>query len=374
MWHDSEGTVHIRDKEPGKFTKKQFREDLEQPNPDPAAGRIAEPEAPTTPGEVETDGSRPAEATESEAQQSAPEAASTGEPESLSAPVPTADTPQTVTTPGEQAQPDADRNVVQPMPQRQPQAQEIPEFPQNMGEMSPEMQQQMQRQMEEAMRQMQQEMGPGMAVGLLGAALIPALLIGLVIYLISAYVLYRIGRKFGVGTYLQWLIPLYNLILLTRCAGLSPWWAAPSIAQFGLLLLVIPLMFADPMFAMSLMSLGQILNFIGYIILAVILGNIAKRLGKNLVLWVILALIPLVNLVAILILAFDSSRPALEGGESWTSDEYAPPARRSGRGGRSAAKNDEPPMLSAPPAPPKRRNPLDDEEDLPRRGAPPLKP
>lgn len=382
MWHDSEGTVHIRDKEPSGRQEKKFIEDLEQPNPaDPAAGQISEPDASQTaqetdaPGQVDAPGQADDTAASPAAQQPAP-----GMTEESAEPAPgmaapshqsPSETQETVTRPDGQMQPDSGQTVVQPMPQRQPQ---VPELPQNLGEMSPEMQQQMQRQMEDAMRQMQQDMGPGMLVGLLGAALIPGLLIGLVFYLITGYVLYRIGRKFGVGTFPRWLIPLYNLILLTRCAGLSPWWAAPSIAQFGIILLLIPLMFVDLMFAMSLMSLAQILNFIGYIIIAIIFGNIAKRLGKNLVLWVILALIPVANLIAVLILAFDSSRPMSGGDDSWQSEEYAPPARRSRRGGKNAGRDDEPPMLSAPPAPPKRKNPLDDEDDFPKRGAPPLKP
>ncbi|MFW5734674.1 MAG: hypothetical protein ACOCWR_06410 [Oceanidesulfovibrio sp.] len=348
MWHDSEGIVHIKDKEPTDKEEKQFAEELDQPNPDPAARVTAQP-APAP-----KDGTEPAETADPSAQQTAPPKASPDQPQP-------SETQEAMDQPTRR-QPDSGQ-VVQPMPQRQPQ---IPEFPQNIGEFTPEMQ----RQMQEQLQQQMQDMGPSMLMGVIGAALIPGLVIGLIGYLISIYVLYRIGRKFGVGTFPKWLIPLYNLILLTRCAGLSPWWAAPTIASFGLAILLIPLMFVDLMFAMSLMTLAQILNFIGYIVMAVIIGKIAERLGKNLILWVIMALIPIVNLVAVLILAFDSSRPAMAGAAPSPEDEFAAPRMR--RPGKSRS-SDEPPLLSAPPSPPKKKNPLDEDDGFHRPGAPPLK-
>jgi hypothetical protein len=116
-------------------------------------------------------------------------------------------------------------------------------------------------------------------------------------YLFSAYVHHRIGLKFGIGTFGEYCIPVYNLVLLSRCAGISPW---------NLLWLLVPL--ANLGFAVYLW------------------GNLARKLGHNFWLYglgIFLFGIP------VLILAFDDSRPASKtvtaGGPSiyCISGEYA---------------------------------------------------
>lgn len=103
------------------------------------------------------------------------------------------------------------------------------------------------------------------------------LLFGLLMYLAMGYVLYRVGRKFGVGSFIGYVIPFYNIVLLCRCAGLSGWFV---------LFLFLPI--------------------INIFVTFLIWGKIAERLGKNMVLWGLL--ITLLGL-PVLILAFDSSRP-----------------------------------------------------------------
>lgn len=377
MWHDTEGIVHIKDQKPEdeEVGAQQFADDLHQPNPDVNATAPAETATPegsrqTAPGEETAapaaDMTAPDGQTQPAADQSPQTAVSPAEPQ-----------------PGTPSSPESSQSVVRPMQPRpgqmQPGQNIPPELQKQLDEARKDMPPEVQQQMDQAMREMQQhfgqqqpEMSPGMLIGMFGAALVPAIVIGLLFYVIFCFVLSRIGKKFFIGTFLEWLIPFYNLILLARCAGLSPWFAAPSILQFALTILMIPLVFSNPLFAMSMASLVQIIGIIGYIAMAVIFGNIAKRLGKNLVLWVILMLIPLVQLVCGLILAFDSSRPILDGEAIPSGPSGDLPPRR--RRGKSGSQPDEPPLLSAPPKPARRKNPLDDDDATRPAGSPPFKP
>lgn len=104
-----------------------------------------------------------------------------------------------------------------------------------------------------------------------------ALAMAAALYLALSWVLHRLGRKFGVGAFWEYLIPVYNVALLCRCAGLTPWYA--------LFLLV-------PVFNI----------FVTFLIW----GKIAERLGKNMVLWGLLC--TLLGL-PVLILALDASKP-----------------------------------------------------------------
>lgn len=103
------------------------------------------------------------------------------------------------------------------------------------------------------------------------------LLIGLLFYVFTSYILYRIGRKFGEGSFIGYLIPIWNVVLLCRCAGITGWFV---------LFLFVPI--------------------INIFVTFLIWGKIAERLGKNMVLWGLLC--TLLGL-PIIILAFDGSRP-----------------------------------------------------------------
>lgn len=97
-------------------------------------------------------------------------------------------------------------------------------------------------------------------------------------YVFGAYVLFRIGRKFGIGSFGEYCVPIYNYVLLCRCAAVSPWM---------LLLLFVPL--ANIGFTVYLW------------------GTIARKLDRDF--W-LFGLGALLLGISVLVLAFDDSRPA----------------------------------------------------------------
>jgi hypothetical protein len=98
------------------------------------------------------------------------------------------------------------------------------------------------------------------------------------LYFFLAFVQFRIGQKFSIGTFGEYCVPIYNMVLLCRCAGVSPW---------SIIGLCIPY-----------------LN-IGFSVY--IFGHLARRLGQNF--WVFGILITVLAWIPLLILAFDSSSP-----------------------------------------------------------------
>ena len=122
------------------------------------------------------------------------------------------------------------------------------------------------------------------------------------IYLFSAYVMYLIGDKFHIGSYVEFLFPVYNVMLLCDCAGITRWVTA------GI---------AVPAFAASVLnffSFGLFGGNMGYLVSAIFFfcwvylwGSIAQRLGKNFWLWGILSF--LFGGLPVLVLAFDGSLP-----------------------------------------------------------------
>lgn len=104
------------------------------------------------------------------------------------------------------------------------------------------------------------------------------LLLAIVFYVLGAYVLSRVGAKFGVGSFGEFLIPIYNAILVFKCAGMSGWhvlWYFVPVANI-------------------------IISF-------VVWGKIFGLLGKNVLLFLILFF--LFAPIPVLIAAFDSSQP-----------------------------------------------------------------
>jgi hypothetical protein len=108
-----------------------------------------------------------------------------------------------------------------------------------------------------------------------------AMLFAGAVYVFGAYVLYRVGSKLGPASFGEYCIPVYNQVLLCRCAGISPWL---------LLLLLVPL--------------GN-LGFIVYL-----WGTLAAKLGHNF--WLFGVGTMLIGIPA-LVLAFDSSQPVSSG-------------------------------------------------------------
>ena len=95
-----------------------------------------------------------------------------------------------------------------------------------------------------------------------------------------SYLMYRIGRKFAVGEYYEYCIPVYGWVLLCRCAAVSGWTAA------GLFMPVVNLPAAAYLFA-----------------------NLAYRLNKNPRLFGILGITFLVPLI---LLARSDGSPRME--------------------------------------------------------------
>ncbi|MDO5562544.1 MAG: hypothetical protein Q4F74_02925 [Synergistaceae bacterium] len=140
-------------------------------------------------------------------------------------------------------------------------------------------------------------------------ALTTLLLIFFGIYIFVAYVFCRLGEKFHVGSFLKFLIPIYNIMLLCDCGGISRWFAAGIVAPgfvAGILKSIGSMVFAQGPVVNNLVAL------VGFVTSVYIWGNIAKRLGKNFWLWgigsVILMGIPC------LFLAFDGSMPSSGNG------------------------------------------------------------
>ena len=124
-------------------------------------------------------------------------------------------------------------------------------------------------------------------------------------YIFAAFVFYRLGEKFRVGSFLGFLIPIYNVMLLCDCAKLTRW------LTVGLLF---PGFVASVMNVASLHMLEPYVKtaglLIGFAANVLLWGSIAKRLGKNFWLWGIITTV-LCGL-PVLILAFDSSLPVPE--------------------------------------------------------------
>jgi FHA domain len=132
------------------------------------------------------------------------------------------------------------------------------------------------------------------------AIVVPALLI--LLYGAFTYPLYCLGRKFSVGTYWAYWVPVYNLVLLCRCA---------RIPTSNLVWLLVPL--TAP----------------GY--WAYLWGRIARRLGHSFWVYGLTSLF----VAPILILAFDGSQPHLPSASVW---------RSSYRNDRWAASDSQPAM------------------------------
>ena len=139
-----------------------------------------------------------------------------------------------------------------------------------------------------------------MLFGAFAALAALAMLLGFDLF--TAYVMYRIGDKFRIGSYLEFLIPVYNVMLLCDCAGITRW----VTAGIGAPAVVASLL--------NFFSFGFFGGNMGYLVSAVFFfcwiylwGSIAQRLGKNFWLWGVLSFF--FGGLPLLILAFDGSLP-----------------------------------------------------------------
>ena len=121
-------------------------------------------------------------------------------------------------------------------------------------------------------------------------------------YIFAAYVMFRVGEKFRVGRFRDYLVPVWNLALICDCAGVTRWVAAG---------LVLP----APLFLMIRAACAPQIEFYAGRALAALFvfcwvylwGSVAERLGKSFWLWGAACLV--FGGVPVLFLAFDSSMP-----------------------------------------------------------------
>lgn len=121
-------------------------------------------------------------------------------------------------------------------------------------------------------------------------------------YLFAAYVMFRVGEKFRVGRFRDYLVPAWNLALLCDCGGVTRLVAA------GLAL-------PAPLFWIICAAGAPSLEFYAGRALAALFifcwvylwGSVAERLGKSFWLWGAACLV--FGGVPVLFLAFDGSMP-----------------------------------------------------------------
>ena len=171
--------------------------------------------------------------------------------------------------------------------------------------------------------------------GLAGVAawlVVSALSLTLGVYALFAYVLYRVGRKFGLGGYPRYLIPVYNLILMCRCAELPGIYvvlllAPGAVALAGMLL---GILLAGPFAGVTLLPLLHPLAWLVAVGAHTVLwGRIAQRLGKDFWLW---GLLVAFFWLPLLVLALDDSLPPGGGREGYLEVPPAPPRGPGGSG------------------------------------------
>lgn len=127
-----------------------------------------------------------------------------------------------------------------------------------------------------------------------------ALLLGVGFYCFGAYVMFRIGEKFRIGRYRDYLVPVWSIMLLCDCARITRWTAA------GLALPMTVTFFLGTGTELELYvrSASAAMFIFCWVYLW---GSIAKRLGKNFWLWGVASI--LFSGIPVLFLAFDGSMP-----------------------------------------------------------------
>jgi hypothetical protein len=137
------------------------------------------------------------------------------------------------------------------------------------------------------------------------------------VYLFGAYVLSRIGRKFGSGTFWQYCIPVYNVVLMCRWIGLSGWVALWFYIPWLLAAAFGAFMPSAPPAAGAWLAFWLVVGPLYLAFHVYFWGTVARRLGKNFWLYGITAIVFLG--VPVLFLAFDESMPSMahQRGATW---------------------------------------------------------
>lgn len=119
------------------------------------------------------------------------------------------------------------------------------------------------------------------------------------IYIFYSWVLSRLGRKFGVGSFVEFLIPIWNILLLLRCAGMGAiqvsWYFLPFMLAFA----------AE--YGIGTIHLPLLAFLAAFVVTAVAWGKVAGRLDYSPILFGLLFI--LFPFLPPLILAFDQSKP-----------------------------------------------------------------
>lgn len=150
---------------------------------------------------------------------------------------------------------------------------------------------------------------------LIGLLIVNAFMLGL--YAIICYINYRIVRKFNNNvSYLEMLIPLWNIFLIDRTALGKPY---AYYYFWGSLIIVILLNEVMKNYSHdSIIMLAS--NIISVLIFAIPVVFIAQNLGKSIWVYSLLMTVPslinfgigfIITTIIILILAFDKSNPIL---------------------------------------------------------------
>ena len=135
-------------------------------------------------------------------------------------------------------------------------------------------------------------------------SIVLGIIFGLGFYLFFCFAQFKICEKFGVGSLFECCIPIYNMVLLCRCADISGW------------------------NALWLIAVGiPGVNLIVWVILTVVLwGRIAERMGRSF--WQYGLGSAFLLGIPVLVLAFGPARPRVAGaarGGASERDDYATP-------------------------------------------------
>jgi len=141
-------------------------------------------------------------------------------------------------------------------------------------------------------------------------AIVFGIIFGIGFYLFSCFVGFKICEKFGIGSLFECCIPIYNVVLLCRCADISGWNA---------LWYIIPAAF----FKGELQVLGALISAVFTVVL---FGRIAERMGRSF--WQYGLGSAFLLGIPVLVLAFGPARPrvqsAVQGGDRERDDSAAP--------------------------------------------------
>lgn len=120
-------------------------------------------------------------------------------------------------------------------------------------------------------------------------------------YLFAAYVMFRVGEKFRVGRWRDYVVPVRNIMLICDCAGVTRWTAAGLALPAPLFWIICAA--APPLEFYAGRALAALFVFCW----VYLWGSVAERLGRSFWLWGAACL--MFGGLPVLVLAFDGSMP-----------------------------------------------------------------